>query len=88
MDEVIELYGRYRLLTFDHDPLTRGPTVEVAHEALMREWSRLRGWLETSRDDVRMQRLLAAATSEWEGARRESSYLLRGTRHPRCPPCR
>jgi WD40 repeat protein/transcriptional regulator with XRE-family HTH domain len=80
LDTVIDQCGRYRLLTFDHDPLTRGPTVEVAHEALLREWSRLRRWLENSRADVRMQRLLAAATAEWDRAERESSYLLRGTR--------
>jgi WD40 repeat protein len=77
---VIETYGRYRLLTFDHDPVTRGPTVEVAHEALLREWGRLGEWLKASRDDVRMQRLLAAATLEWDVARREPSYLLRGAR--------
>ncbi|MCP4543133.1 MAG: protein kinase [Chloroflexi bacterium] len=80
MDQVIEIYGRYRLLTFDHDPVTRMPTVEVAHEALLREWPRLRGWLESSRIDIHMQRLLAAATAEWEGAEREPSYLLRGAR--------
>jgi WD40 repeat protein/transcriptional regulator with XRE-family HTH domain len=77
---VLNLYGRHRLLTFDHDPLTRGPTVEVAHEALLREWGRLHGWLEGSRADLRLQRLLAAAAAEWEGAGREPSYLLRGAR--------
>ncbi|MBN1813282.1 MAG: protein kinase [Anaerolineae bacterium] len=80
LDDVINLYGRYRLLTFDHDPVTRGPTVEVAHEALLREWGRLQSWLDESRADVRMQRLLAAATAEWDAAGREPSYLLRGTR--------
>src|SRR5262249_31139580 len=55
MDAVIEAYGRARLLSFDRDPITRGPTVEVAHEALLREWPRLRAWLEASRADVRMQ---------------------------------
>jgi WD40 repeat protein len=80
LDGVIDLYGQYRLLTFDNDPATRGPTVEVAHEALLREWGRLRGWLESSRADVQMERLLAAATAEWKGAGREPSYLLRGAR--------
>jgi hypothetical protein len=80
LDGVINLYGRHRLLTFDHDPVTRTPTVEVAHEALLREWGRLRRWLENSRSDVRMERSLAAATAEWNGAKREPSYLLRGTR--------
>ena len=33
---------RHRLLSFDRDPATRGPTVEVAHEALLGSWERLR----------------------------------------------
>ena len=45
MDHIIDTYGRYRLLTFDRDPATRSPTVEVAHEALLSEWGRLRQWL-------------------------------------------
>jgi len=80
IDQVIDLYGRYRLLTFDHDPATRGPTAEVAHEALLRAWGRLREWLEASRADVRMQRLLAAGARDWLAADRDSSFLLRGTR--------
>ncbi|VAW42294.1 High-affnity carbon uptake protein Hat/HatR, partial [hydrothermal vent metagenome] len=36
LNHAIEMYGRYRLLTFDHDPSTRSSTVEVAHEALLR----------------------------------------------------
>ena len=41
MDDVVTTFGIYRLLTLDRDPLTRGPTVEIAHEALLREWGRL-----------------------------------------------
>ena len=78
--EVLDAYGRYRLLTFDHDPLTREPTVEVAHEALLRDWPRLRKWLDESRDDVRIQRRLAAATAEWLRGERSDDYLLRGSR--------
>jgi WD40 repeat protein/DNA-binding SARP family transcriptional activator len=59
---------------------TERETVQVAHEALIREWPTLREWLEESRSDVRMQRLLAAAADEWERSGREPSYLLRGTR--------
>jgi WD40 repeat protein len=77
---LITEYGRYRLLTFDHDPTTREPTVEVAHEALLREWGRLRGWLVESRDDVRMQRLLTNEARAWQTADQDPSYLLRGAR--------
>ncbi|MDX1417426.1 MAG: protein kinase, partial [Candidatus Promineifilaceae bacterium] len=78
--EVLNQFGFFRLLTFDHDPVTREPTVEVAHEALLREWPRLRRWLEQSRDDVRLQRTLAAAAAEWARAGQDPGFLLRGSR--------
>jgi WD40 repeat protein len=80
VDEVITQFGRYRLLTFDHDPVTRGPTVEVAHEALIREWDRLRQWLNESREDIRQERAVARAAEEWNRYRRDVSFLLRGAR--------
>ena len=80
VDAVLEAFGRSRLLTFDRDPQTREPTVEVAHEAIIREWALLRSWLDESRDDIRQQRLLAAAAQEWETAGRDRSYLLTGSR--------
>jgi WD40 repeat protein/DNA-binding SARP family transcriptional activator len=76
MEKVIEAFGRVRLLSFDRDPLSRSPTVEVAHEALLREWPRLKAWLDDSRTDLHQQRQLANAAREWRTAGRESSYLL------------
>lgn len=67
-------------MSFDRDAATRGPTVEVAHEALLREWPRLRGWLRESRSEVRLQRQVAQAAAEWEAAHREPGLLLTGTR--------
>ena len=78
--EVLDAFGGARLLTFDLDPATRNPTVEVAHEALLREWHRLRTWLDESRADVRMQRVLGNAAAEWLAADQDPSFLLRGTR--------
>ncbi|MBN1449986.1 MAG: protein kinase, partial [Anaerolineales bacterium] len=80
MDEVIETYAAYRLLTLDHDPISRRPTVEMAHEAVLREWTRLRIWLDESHHDIRQQRLLAAAANEWQGAGKDLSFLLHGAR--------
>jgi WD40 repeat protein/transcriptional regulator with XRE-family HTH domain len=76
----VEAFGSARLLAFDRDPITRGPTVEVAHEALLREWPRLRDWLANSREDVRMQRLLAAESAEWLKGQHDPSFLLVGSR--------
>ncbi len=80
MQNVIEAFGSFRLLTYDRDPITRTPTVEVAHEALIREWQRLREWLDESREDIRLQRMLANAAHEWDEAGQDPSFLLRGGR--------
>ncbi len=77
---LIELYTAHRLLTLDRDQVTGSPTVEVAHEALLTEWGRLREWIEESRDDVRRHASLSTAMNEWTDADRESDYLLSGTR--------
>jgi WD40 repeat protein/transcriptional regulator with XRE-family HTH domain len=77
---ILDAFGKSRLLTFDRHPVTRGPTVEVAHEALLREWSRLREWLQNSRASLRLQRQLASAATEWRSANGDSSFLLRGAR--------
>ncbi|MEI7845132.1 MAG: protein kinase, partial [Chloroflexota bacterium] len=78
--KVIDIFGKARLLSFDRDPLTRSPTIEVAHEALIREWTRLSEWLIESRTDVRAQRQLAQAANEWQSASQDASFLLSGVR--------
>ena len=78
IEEAINAYTQHRLLTLDHDPLTRGPTVEIAHEALIREWVRLREWLVASREDVRVQRRLAYMAEEWRRSDGETSFLAHG----------
>lgn len=80
MAMITDAFGRYRLLTFDHDPITRSATVEVAHEALIRQWKRLRDWLDASREDLRTQRRLNAAAEEWLVSGRDPSFLARGVR--------
>ena len=80
MESALDAYGRHRLLTFDRDPGTREPTVEVAHEALLSAWDRLRGWIDEARDDIRVRNTLASAAADWEGAGRDESFLLRGAR--------
>jgi WD40 repeat protein/serine/threonine protein kinase/DNA-binding XRE family transcriptional regulator len=77
---VLEAFGNSRLLTFDRDPRSREPTVEIAHEALIRAWSRLRDWLAESREDLRIQRQLNLAAKEWVHARHDPSFLATGAR--------
>ncbi len=76
LQEAIDSFARYRLLALDRDPTTGAPTVEVAHEALLGEWHRLRDWIDESRDDLATHARFAVAVQEWETAGRAPGYLL------------
>jgi len=69
-------FGKHRLLTFDHDEITRGATVEVAHEALLHEWPRLANWIDEHREELLLRSRLAVAVADWESSDRSDSYLL------------
>ena len=77
LDEILARYGEHGLLTFDREPLTRSPTVEVAHEALLGQWERLRSWVDERREDLLLHRRLAEAVQEWEESGRGEDYLPR-----------
>jgi serine/threonine protein kinase/WD40 repeat protein len=79
-DRMIERFGTARLLTFDRDPFTREPTIEIAHEALIRAWPRLREWLEDDRDLLRAHRHLTLAATGWADRGHDPGELYRGVR--------
>jgi WD40 repeat protein/energy-coupling factor transporter ATP-binding protein EcfA2 len=60
--------------------VTGDNTVDIAHEALIRAWPRLRSWLAGDREALRTQRQLTEATRIWLDLSREPSMLYRGTR--------
>jgi len=60
--------------------ITGEGTVEVAHEALIREWPTLREWLASDREGLRMHRHLTEAAQEWELLEKDPGALYRGTR--------
>jgi WD40 repeat protein/DNA-binding SARP family transcriptional activator/type II secretory pathway predicted ATPase ExeA len=80
VERAVDTFGRHRLLTFDREPSTREPTVEIAHEALLRAWGRLRTWIDEAREDLRQERGLARAAAEWRGSEGDPSFLVHGTR--------
>jgi DNA-binding SARP family transcriptional activator/ABC-type glycerol-3-phosphate transport system substrate-binding protein len=73
--EVLNEFGRRRLLTFDRDAMGE-PTVEVAHEALLSRWPRLAGWIDEQREDLWVRSRLHTAADEWVGAERNVGFLL------------
>ena len=80
MDEVIDTFVAFRLLTLDHDRESRQPTVELAHESLISEWRRLEAWLAESREDLHQHRRLQALADEWVKSGRDPGFLLREAR--------
>jgi basic membrane lipoprotein Med (substrate-binding protein (PBP1-ABC) superfamily)/DNA-binding SARP family transcriptional activator/class 3 adenylate cyclase len=80
LSDVLEKFGRHRLVSFDRDPLTGDATVEVAHEALLWEWERLAAWVDVYRSDLRRRDTLLYAVDEWEASGRNPDYLLGGGR--------
>lgn len=76
LDSVLQSFGGYRLLSFDHDPITREPTVEVAHEALLTKWERLRGWIDDRRHDLVIRRRLQAALRDFDDSDGAPGFLL------------
>jgi class 3 adenylate cyclase/WD40 repeat protein/tRNA A-37 threonylcarbamoyl transferase component Bud32 len=71
---LLERLAHARLVTLDDG------SAEVAHEALIREWPRLRGWLDEDRAGIRAHRQLSDAARVWQAGGREASDLYRGAR--------
>ncbi|MFD3581195.1 hypothetical protein [Streptomyces sp. NPDC058683] len=71
---VLERLVRARLLTVD------GDTVDLAHEALLGAWPRLRGWIDADRERLRAHRRLTEAAAAWAGLEGDAGALYRGAR--------
>jgi len=74
VDRVLRILANARLVSIGVD------SVEVAHEAIFREWPALRQWLNDDRDGMRIHRHLSLAAQEWDETGRESGELYRGSR--------
>lgn len=53
-------------------------TVEVVHEALIRNWGQLREWMNTDREFRTWQEKLRAAMRQWQEMKKDRGTLLRG----------
>ena len=71
----IDLLDRFvgeRLITVDADH------AQIAHDALLTAWPRLRSWIDAGQDDLRTRRRISEAARIWEETGRDSSALPRG----------
>jgi WD40 repeat protein/transcriptional regulator with XRE-family HTH domain len=71
---VLKALADARLITTSED------AVQVAHEALIREWPTLRGWLEDNREGLRLHRQLTESAKEWLVGEHEPDILFRTSR--------
>ena len=77
---VVDALAEARLVTTGRDEVTGEPVVEVTHEALIRGWPELRGWIDEDRDRLRAERRLSDAAAEWDARRPRRGRLYRGAR--------
>jgi WD40 repeat protein len=80
VERVVGALTDARLLTAGTDTRSNEQWVDVSHEALIRGWPRLRGWLEEDRAGLRTHRRLTEAAQEWERLKQDPDALYRGAR--------
>jgi WD40 repeat protein len=78
VDRVLEKLLHARLLRLTHGDDPADDQVEVAHEALVRNWPTLVNWLDDERVRMRQRLRLTAAADQWRALQRDPSVLLRG----------
>ncbi len=77
MRDVADTFVAARLLMTNKG--ARTTTIEVSHEALIREWTRLAQWLREARKDIHLQQALSEDVAEWEQRGKPKDRLYRGS---------
>src|SRR5262249_35599201 len=70
----LEAFTTARLLT------SGGQAVEITHEALLRRWPRLRGWIDEDRSGLLVRQELGDAAGAWAREGKDASSLYGGVR--------
>jgi energy-coupling factor transporter ATP-binding protein EcfA2 len=80
IDTVINILVDARLITTSTLPPESTRVVEVAHEALIREWPTLRQWLDEDRQGRILHQQIIEDTGEWIKLDRDPGLLYRGAK--------
>ncbi len=80
IEEILQKLANERLIVMDEqgENLDKKVVVEVAHEALIREWILLRQWLDEDRANLLQQQKIEIKAQEWEKSGKKSDLLLQG----------
>lgn len=76
--ELVTRLADARLVVTGRDEHRKAETVEVVHEALIREWGRLQGWMADNRNFRTWQERLRGAMRQWKATGKDDGALLRG----------
>lgn len=80
IDAVVKILADARLVITGSAQGQGERVVEVAHEALIREWPTLRRWIDEDRQDLLLQQHLIDDTNDWVRSERDPGLLYRGPR--------
>lgn len=75
--EVIDAFLTARLITVNQFATTS--TLEISHEALIREWPRLATWVREAREDMHLQQTLSNDVRDWERRGKTKDRLYHGS---------
>jgi WD40 repeat protein len=78
IDRVLDKLIKAHLLRISEGDIAADEQVEIAHEALIRNWPRLVEWLEEERFNLRGRQRLTLAANEWQRLGQAPSALWRG----------
>ena len=77
---LVEFLANNRLVVTGWDESSQQETVEIVHEALIREWGMLREWIKRNREFRIWQERLKPDIQEWQNKKYDAQALLQGTR--------
>lgn len=80
IDAVVKILADARLVITGSVQGQGERVVEVAHEALIREWPTLRQWLDEDRQNLILQQHLIDEANDWVRSERDPGLLYRGPR--------
>lgn len=73
IDAVLDAFATQRLIVLDDG------RAQIAHDALLTAWPRLRGWLEDDQASWVLHAQLTEDAGAWAGSAQDPSFLYRGT---------
>ncbi|MDJ0841370.1 MAG: protein kinase [Acidobacteriota bacterium] len=77
-EKLLQRLVKARLLTTLRDAKRGVDQIDVAHEALIRKWSRIRDWMAEDRETARQLNQLRTQAQIWDQAGRDRDHLPRG----------